>query len=163
MNLNFTLILQIISFLILLGLLTKFLYRPLAKYLEQRASAIKDMLENAQGAEEQARHYAQESQKALDQARQEALKIRDEAKRISDSERRRIVEEARGQAFSLVEEARRQLGREREATVKKVRADIADISVDIARRILGREISKQDHRRLIEESIAEIEDALSRS
>ena len=163
MNLNFTLILQIISFLILLGLLTKFLYKPLSRYLDERAQDIKDMLENTQRSEEQAKTYAEKTEKTLGLAKEEALKIKDEARRLSDSERRRIVDEARGEALSLVEEARRQLGRERESVMKEIRADIADISVDIARRILGREISKQDHNRLIEESIAEIKDALPRS
>lgn len=162
MNLNFTLILQIISFLILLGLLTKFLYKPFMKYLDERARRIKEMTEGARQAEERARRYAEQTHQALNMAREEALRIKEDTRRLSDAERRRVIEEARKEASFLIEEARKGFSREREAVLDKLRSDVAAISVDIARRILNREIKEEDHKRLIEESITEIEDELSR-
>jgi len=162
MNLNFTLILQILSFLILLGLLVKFLYKPLTQYLDERAKKIRGMTEEAQAAQEKARLYAEDTHKALEMAKDEALRIKNEAKRVSDSERRKVVAEAKREAQRLIEEAKTQLGREKEQVVKDLRQDIADISLDIAKKILGREIGKEDHKRIIDDSIKEIEDVFTR-
>lgn len=163
MNLNFTFVLQIISFLLLLLLLTKFLYKPLTKYLDERAQNVRQMLEAAKEAGEKAQKYAQQTHQALDLARADALKMKEEARRLSDEERRRIIEEAKKEARFLIEETKGQFGRERELAFKKIKSEVAAISVDIASKILGREIKAEDHQRLVEASIAEIEDEISRS
>lgn len=161
MNINFTLVLQIASFLILLGLLTKFLYRPLMKYLDDRAAYIKDTTESVRQAEEKAKKYAEETHRALEMARGESVKIKKESRQIADRERRKIVEEAKKEARFLIEKAMKDLGREKEVILEKIKSDIASISVDIARKVLGREISSKDHNRIIEESISELENELS--
>ncbi|MFC1808229.1 F0F1 ATP synthase subunit B [Candidatus Omnitrophota bacterium] len=163
MNLNFTLVLQIISFLTLLGLLSKVLYGPFTKYLDDRAKAITDMTKNAEDAQEKARQYADDTHKALELAKGEALTIRQESKRLSDLERRKILDEAKKEATFLIDNAHSQSEKDRKQIVKELRSEIASISVDIATRVLGREINKKDHERLIEDSITEAEDALSRS
>ncbi|NQT90991.1 MAG: F0F1 ATP synthase subunit B [Candidatus Omnitrophica bacterium] len=163
MNLNFTLILQIASFLLLLGLMTKLLYKPLMNYLDERAKQIKDMTEGARLAEEKSKKYAEETHHALKMAKSEALKIKEDAKRLSDAERRRVIDEAKKQATFLIDEAKKQLGTERDLVLKKIRADIADISIETAKRLLSRDIDKKDHKRLIEESISEIENEISRA
>ena len=163
MNLNFTLILQIISFLILLGLLTKFLYKPLTKYLDERAEAIKNMTESIKSAEEKARLYAAETHKALQMTREESSKVKKESRRLADEDRKKIIEEAKKEARFLIEGATEQLNVEKNVILKKMQKEIADISLDIARKILGREITKEDHKRIIEESISEMENEIPRS
>ena len=157
MNLNFTLVLEIISFLILLGLLTKFLYGPVTKYLDERARDMAAAEKNARAAEEKARFFALESERALSRAREESVKMKKESRQIADGERRRIIEEAKKEARFLMERASAELGREKKEVMKGMRDDIASISVDIARKMLGREINEKDHTRLIKESMAELE------
>jgi F-type H+-transporting ATPase subunit b len=162
MNLNFTLVLQILSFLILLGLMTRFLYKPFVKYLDERAANIKKMLTNARESEERSRAYAEQTHQALEMAKTEALKMKEEAKRLSDMERRKVIEESKKEAHFLIEEAKKQIDKERDMALKEIKSEIADISIDIARKILGREIKPEDHKRIIEESISEIEDEIHR-
>jgi len=119
------------------------------------------MIENAKASEEKARRYAEETHRALEMARQEAVKLRQESKEIADSERRKIIEESKKEARFLLAQAEQELGRERRAMIGEIRGQIATISVDIARKILGREISAKDHERLIEESISEIKNEIS--
>lgn len=163
MNLNFTLVLEIISFLVLLGLLTKFLYKPFMKYLDDRARETNDAIKNAKEAEDKARRYAKETHKALEMARKEAVDIRNEAKKLSDDERQKIIEESKKEGRFLIEEAEKKLGVEKHLLLDKIRGDIASVSVEIAEKMLGREIRKEDHKRLIDESISEIENELSGS
>ena len=157
MNLNFTLVLQIISFLILLGSLGKFLYRPLMKYLEERAQKANDILDSARQAEEKAKEYANQTQQALDAAKHEALKLKDETKRLADKARLDTISRAKEEAHRLVEEAKKQIKKEEQDATKRVKAKIGELSLEIASKILGREIKKDDHNRLIDSSIEEIE------
>jgi len=157
MNINFTLVLQIISFLILLGSLGKFLYRPLMKYLEERAKEANDILDSARQAEEKAKEYADRTQQALDAAKYEALKIKDETRRLADKERLDTISQAREEAHRLIEEAKKQVKKEEQDATKRVKTKIGDLSLEIAAKILGREISEVDHKQLIDNSIEEIE------
>ena len=95
--------------------------------------------------------------------KEEALKIKDEAKRLSDEERRKIIDEAKKESRFLIEEAKKQLGREKEDIFKELKSDIAAISIDIAKKVLGREIKPEDHSRLIEESIVAVENEIRRT
>jgi len=162
MNLNFTFVLQIISFLILLGALAKFLYKPLINYLDERSQNVKNMIESARTAENKAKAYSDETKEALEKARLESARIRREAKALADGERRRVIEEAKKEARFLMEKTMGQLGREKEELLKKIRKDIAEISIGIATRILSKEISKADHEKIINASISELEDEISR-
>jgi len=163
MNVNFTFILQIVSFLILLGLLVKVLYKPLTKYLDERAQNIQRMVCGAQEAESKAKLYAEKTEEALAQAKTDALKIKEQAKKLSDEERRRIIDQAKGEARFLIDEAKEQLGQEKELVLKKIKSEIVSISADIATKIIGREIRPEDHRRLVDASLSEIEDEVFRS
>lgn len=160
MNLNATLIIEVISFLILLFILHKFLYRPLLSLMDKRQKAVRDMIESAHEAEKKAKVYAEQTHKALDMAKNEILKMKEENRKISDAQRRKILEEARKESLALIAEAKERLTQERESVIKEIRSETANISLDIAKRILGREINPDDHKRLIEESIAQIEDVL---
>ena len=163
MNLNFTLVLEIISFLVLLGLLTKFLYKPFMKYLDDRVRETSDAIKSAKEAEDKARRYAKETHNALEMARKEAVDIRNEAKKLGDDERQKIIDESKKEGRFLIEETEKKLGVERHLLLDKIRGDIASVSVEIAEKMLGREIRKEDHKRLIDESISEIENELSGS
>lgn len=157
MNLNFTFILQIASFLILLFLLGKFLYKPFTKFLDDKAEEARHMIDGAKESEEKARLYAEQTHQALDMARQEALKLKEEAKRGADKERRSIVSQAKKEAQRVIEEAKKQIKKEEEGVAKRIKGKVGELSLDVAAKILGREIKKDDHKRLIEDSIKEIE------
>jgi len=156
MNINFTLVLQIISFLILLGSLGKFLYGPLMKYLEERAQKANDILDSARQAEEKAKQYAEETRLALDASKHEALKLKSETKRLADKEKLDTIGQAREEAHRLIEEAKKQIKKEEQDATKRVKVRIGELSLEIASKMLGREIKKKDHERLIDKSIKEI-------
>lgn len=163
MNLNFTLVLQIISFLILLSLLMKFLYKPLIKYLDERARSMDAAIKNTKLAEDKAKIYAEQTHAALNLAKEEALKIKEEARIISEEERSYIIQEARKEAMLLIESAKGRFTEETDEIVKKMRVEVSKISIEIAKKILNRELNEKDQMAIIEESLLEIEDAFNRT
>jgi len=157
MSLNLTLILQIISFLILMGLLAKFLYKPLIKILEQRNSQIAKNIEDAKRSQEEARRYAKETHQALNMAKEEALRIEEQTRKDADSTRRSMLNEAKKEYISIIDKAKNQIEKETDSARLKLKQDIADVSLKIAKKILEKEITKKDHERLIDESIKEMQ------
>jgi len=156
MNLNFTLILQIASFIILMGFLTRFLYKPIIKILDERKDSVAKMLRDAQASQETAKKYAEQTRHDLDMVNNKALQIKEEARRVSDAERLKIIKEAKEQALALIEEAKAQGRKELEAVKSELKRQIADISMEAAKRILARELTQKDHKRLIDECIKEL-------
>jgi len=157
MNLNLTLILQIISFLILMGLLTKFLYRPLIRILEQRSSQTAKDIEDARRSREEAKRYAEETHNALNMAKEEAIRIKEQARKDTDSAIRNILDEARKESMSIIDEAKKQLQKEADNARLSLKKEISLFSIEIAKKILKREITERDHEKLIEGSIKDLD------
>jgi len=156
MNLNFTIVLQILSFLVLLGLLTKFLYGPLCKYLDERADNIRKLTEGAERDRKEAESHFETSRKELRGAKEEAVRLIESAIHEADKEKIKTIDGAKKEAFAIMERAELGIKKEIEKAKDDVKKDIASLSVEIAKKILGREINEKDHEKLIRESLKSI-------
>lgn len=140
-----------------MGLLAKFMYKPLLRSLEERSAKIAQDIENAKRSEEEARRYAEQTQKALNASKQEAIKMKDQALREADTARRHMLADAKKEYISMIDDAKKDIGKEASEAKAKLKDDIASLSTEIAKKILEKEISEKDHDKLIDESIKEIE------
>ncbi len=156
MSINFTLILQIISFLILLTLLTKFLYKPFVKYLDKRTGDLKNLIEGTEADRKTAEENLQFSKNELHKAKEQSLQLKETAAREADKEKIKTLDEAKKEAIEILSKAERDIKKEIEKAKTDATKDIASLSVTLAKKILEREISEKDHKRLIEESLKEI-------
>jgi F-type H+-transporting ATPase subunit b len=128
-------------------------WKPLLKVLNDRARMIRDSLESARREREEARRLLAEYQARLDQAREEAAAIVEEGRRDGEAVRRRIHEEARQQAAEMIERARREIRLATDAAIKELYDQTAELAVNLAGGIIRKELSPEDHRRLIAESL----------
>jgi F-type H+-transporting ATPase subunit b len=147
----------IVTFLVLLGLLARFAWRPLLDALEQRELAIKKSLDDARQAKEELQRVQVESQRILSEARAEAGEIvsrtRADAARFADE----MKQKARTDAEALVKHAERQIEMQTARAVETIRHEAVDLSVAIASKILRRDISKEDNERLIQDTLKEMQ------
>jgi ATP synthase F0 subunit b len=132
-----TLLLQIVNFLILVWLLWRFLYKPvqavIAKRREMAGAALADA-EAKQSAAEAESERLKEAQAKLDAERQSLIEA---ARQDAEAKRQAILEEAQKQAKSLLAEARAKATKDREADVASLKQELAQTAVEIARRILS--------------------------
>ena len=156
MNLNFTLILQIISFLVLLGLLTKFLYKPFVKYLDERTSSMQNLIEGAEKDRKEAEKLLTESKEELKRTKEEVLFLKETAIHESDKEKLKTVENAKKEAISILNKAELEIKKEIIKAKEEAKKDIAELSLEIAEKILGREINKKDHDKIVKQSLKDI-------
>ena len=105
-------------------------------------------------------HKLLEEQKALlKEARTEAQTIVEGAKKQSELQKEEILEAARTEATRLKESAVRDIETEKEKAIAAVRQEVVSLSVLAASKVLGKEISENDNRALIEETIAKAGEA----
>ena len=147
----------LVIFFLVLFVLSKFAWGPLIDSLKAREDFIRESLETAKEDRDQAEARLKQYDDKLTEARAEATAIVEEGRRDAEVLRQRIEEEARAEAEKMLARAKREIGIARETAVKELYTLSGRLATDIAARIVGRELKPEDHERLIEESIGELE------
>ncbi len=147
----------ILTFLVLLGLLAKFAWRPLLAALDARQESIRKSLDDARAAKQELERLNVDSQKILAQARTEADGILSATRSDANRFRDELKQKAQAEAAGIVKNAERQIQQETARALQQIRAEAVDISIAIASKLLQRNVSRADNERLIEETFKEIE------
>jgi F-type H+-transporting ATPase subunit b len=159
MEINATLIGQMLVFGILYWFSWKFIWPPLMKAVEDRQKKISEGLAAAERGQKELQNSHGEAAGIVNEAREKALKIVDQANRRSNE----IVDEARTIAISegqrLVGDARQEVQLDQARARDALRKDVAQLAVAGASRLLEREIDPKAHADLIEQLAREIEGA----
>lgn len=149
----------IITFLVLLGLLTKFAWRPLLNALAARQETIKRALEDAQQAKHELEELNKQSAQILRTAHAEAESILSKSRDEADKFREEMKQKARDDSEAIIKEARRQIETETGKALRQVRAEVAELSVTIASKLIQRNFTAEDNKELIEETLRQIENS----
>ena len=147
----------ILTFLVLVGLLAKFAWGPLLEALERRRAAIARSLEDAQKARQELERLQRESAEMLRQARVEAESIVSRSRSDAEALREELKQKSRAEAAAIVKNAEKQIQMETARAVQQIRNETVDLSVAIASKILKRQVSKEDHEGLIEDTLKQVE------
>jgi F-type H+-transporting ATPase subunit b len=158
-EINWTLGVQLISFLLLLAVLYKLMYRPLVGALEGRTAAIQQQLAEAQAAREEAQHALGAMEERIRAAQAEAQALRERALREASELRERLSAEARQEAARLIEGAQAQVSQEVRRARAELRAEVGALATQIAERLIRKSLTDEDHQRLLREALARIEPA----
>jgi F-type H+-transporting ATPase subunit b len=147
----------IVTFLILVGLLAKFAWRPLLEALETRQASIRKSLDDARAAKQELERLHVESAKILAEARAEAEAIISRTRSDADRFREELKQKARSEAATIVSNAERQIEMETSRALQQIRHEAVDISIAIASKLLQKNVSKEDNERLIEDTFRQLE------
>ena len=147
----------ILTFLVLLTLLAKFAWGPLLKALESRQDTIRKSLDDAQKAKEELERIQQESAQIVRQARVEADAIITQSRTDAAQLRAEMRAKAKEDADGIIKNAERQIQLETTRAIQQIRHEAIDLSVEIASKIIQRNLSKEDNEKLIEEALRQVE------
>ncbi|MBI2871760.1 MAG: F0F1 ATP synthase subunit B [Chloroflexi bacterium] len=153
-----SLIIYLVNFLILLVVLYLFGYKPLLRMMDQRATRIRESLEEAERVRRESEERQAEMQRRLEEARQEGQQFLQQAREMAERYRQEESERARKEAQAMVERARSEIQREREQAVEELRQEFAALAVAAAERVIQRSLNAQDHRDIIEDVLKESEE-----
>jgi F-type H+-transporting ATPase subunit b len=149
-NIFFTLLI----FAIVVYVLGKYAWKPVLNILQQREQTIRESLEDAKREREEAERVLEKYTRQIEQARSEASKIVDAGRRNAEEVARRVQDQAREEAGQMVARAKREIQLATDAAVKQLYDLTAELAVDVAGRIIRKKLNPQDHKALVEESLA---------
>ena len=147
----------IVTFLVLLALLAKFAWKPLLQALESREETIRKSLDDAQQARQELERLNQESAQMIAKARQEADAIVARSRTGAERLKEDMRQEARAESATIVKNAERQIQLETARAIERIRHEAVDLSIAIASKVIGRNLSKDDNERLIEDALKQVE------
>jgi F-type H+-transporting ATPase subunit b len=147
---------SIIVFVILAVLLWKFALKPINNIISRREKEIREKLDDADRKNRQARRYLEEQKEAIEDSRAESQKIIDENRNEAKKIKEEIEKKAHDRARVMIEEAMEDIGREKKRAIVQVKDEIVGIALDASRKVVSASLSKEDHKRIIEESIKEL-------
>ncbi len=144
---NGTLIAQLIAFLIVLGVLWRYVVPPVSKAMSDRQAMIKAQLDEGRQASERLQQAEADYRKAMDEARTTAATIRDQARADAAGIREEMLQQAIQERDRILESGREQLVHERDALARELRASVGELAVQLASRILQESLADEARQR----------------
>lgn len=144
-----------VAFLVMFVLLWKFAFPPITNMLEKRAESIRESLEKAEDTKVEAERLLEEYKQQMAEARAEASTLVEQGRKVAESMKAEVVAKANEEATGLLAKARETIEAEKRAAVADLQAQVAELSVEVAGKLIGKTLSADDHAALIERYLAE--------
>lgn len=142
-----------IAFALVYVLVAKLAFPKINELLEERAASIEGKMHEADERLEEAEQTRTRYERQLSEARDEATRIVDDARQEAEEQRRQIIARAEGEAEQVLERARAEIATERDRAIQQLRAELARLSVQLAEKIIQRELDDRAHEDLVDRYI----------
>ena len=143
----------LITFLVLLFILRKFAWNPILGAVSERENGIKEALASADKARQEMENLQADNQKILKEARAEREAMLKEARELKNKMIDDAKVEAKEEANKLVAQAQAAIETEKKAAIADLKAQVADLSISIAEKVLGEELSNKGKQEKLVESM----------
>lgn len=147
---------QVVNFTIMVFVLTKFLYKPILKTLEERKRKIEEGLKFTEEVKEEIEKTEKNRQEIMDKAKTEARQKIEETKNSAKRLESEIITKAHKEAEEILIKGRKELEQEKIEMEKAVSKHTVDIAAHMVEKLLNKMLSKEDHEALIEKKLREI-------
>ena len=137
--------------------LKHYAFGPIKKLIDERRDRIRRSLEEADKARDEARRLLEEHRALIGQARGQAEQILAEARRVAESQRKRVKDETEADRQRRLEETKRQIEAETQRALQQIRAEVAELTLVATAKVTGKVLDESDHRRLIEDAIKDLD------
>lgn len=139
-----------LNLLIIFVLLRTFLYKPVSKFMAEREAKFAREREQIDASRDEANALKAQYETSMKNARLDAEHIAEERRKAAEREADDLRKKAKQDAQEILADALQQAAAEREGMMRELKEQTAELAVDIAGKILEREVSKADHQRIIE-------------
>jgi len=147
---------QVINFLLMVILLTKLLYKPVLKALDERKKKIEESLKLAEEIKLEADKNEKKRQEIINKSKQEAKQIIEEAKKTAKQVEAEIIMKAHNEAEMIIEKGKKDIEGEREQMEKQLRNKTIEIASEMAEKVIGMVLSDRDHHKIINNKLKDL-------
>ncbi|MDQ0352712.1 F-type H+-transporting ATPase subunit b [Alkalibacillus filiformis] len=149
-------IVQLVMFVILLALITKFAWRPLMNVMQEREQHVANEIDTAEKNRQESERLMKEAQDELKGTRTNAQKIIDDARQTAKSEEAEMIKAAKSEAERIKESARLEIEQEKERAVQALQEQVGTLSVQIASKVIEKELTVDEQEKLINEYLEKV-------
>lgn len=146
----------VVTFVILMFVLKKVAWKPILTALDQRENSIRESLEKAEKAKEEAEKILLENQEKLAKADEESKKLVHKSREYAEGLKEQMLKESKVQAQKIVNDATLEIERQREAAFEELKSQVAEIAVQAAEKILKENLNKETQKKIADIYINEI-------
>jgi F-type H+-transporting ATPase subunit b len=147
----------LIVFGLSLWLLNKFAFPRIAEALDRRQRAIEESIDAAEQTRKEADEILAEYRERLAEARGQADEIVARARKTGEAAENEIVASARSKREEMMEQTRRDIEAETRRAIQEIRSEVADLTVMATEKVTRKSLTDEDHKRLVEEALAELD------
>ena len=147
------------SFLLLIFLVKKFAWGNITSILDARAEKITNDIDEAEAARQKAEELASKREEELAGSRKEAASIVENAKETAEKNKSQILSEATQEAVRLKEKAQQEIAHNKEEALSSIKGDVADLTVNLASKLLSQQLDAEGQRQLIDRYLDELGEA----
>lgn len=145
---------QLVSFLIVLIVLGKFVLPSIQKTLQQRQDLIRQGVENAERAKNDLKEASAQAEAILIQARRDAQETIERARKSAEQVARQIEEEARARSEQIKQQQVAAIRQEAARARQELSRDVINLAIDAAGKVISRSVDSKDNRRLVQEFVS---------
>jgi F-type H+-transporting ATPase subunit b len=155
-DINGTVIVELITFLVMMVVLARWVYPEVVKLAEARQRTIAELLTEAEKSRAEAEASLKEAEAKLNEARKTAQSVIEAATKSGEQLRQELKQKAEEEAKRLTSSARKEIEAERERAIQSVRNEVAGLVVAATEKVIGETLDEGKHKQLIERAIAEV-------
>ena len=143
----------LVCFAIAFFVLRKYAFGPIQRTIDERRERIRQAVDEADNARNEARELLEQNRAILAQARSEAGEILAEARKVGDAQIERAKQEAETERLRRLEDTRKQIEAETTRAIGEIRSEVADLTLEATARVVGKVLDTADQKRLVEEAV----------
>ncbi len=146
----------VVIFLALLAVLARFAFPPILGYAAAREKRIQDAIDEAQRLRDEGEKLLQLQRQELGAAKEQAQQILLEARQAADRVREELLNQTRTEQQHLLERARQDIATDRERSLQELRRDAVDLAIAAAGKLIERRLGSDEDRRLVTEYLGRV-------
>ena len=154
-----TLIAQLLNLFLQVYLIKRFLFKPINNILQKRKEMADAEIKDAEQAKTEALAMKESYEKDMAEAKEKAGEILTTAEKTAGARSEEIIREASRQAAAIKEKAEKDIEAEKKKAARELKDDIGGMAVDLAGKVIERELNEQDHEKLIDDFIRNVGEA----
>lgn len=159
-EINATMIAQVLNFLILAVILRAVAYKPVAKLLQQRSDSIKNSIDKAEADKKAAEETLAEYKNKLADAHKQAQAIVDKAEMTARQERETLVAETKKEIDRMKQTAQEEIQNERNRAFEEMKSEIVSLSLAAAEKIVAKNLTSKENDKLVNDFISSLDKSM---
>jgi F-type H+-transporting ATPase subunit b len=145
-----------ITFVALIFILKKIAWKPILEALDQREGAIRESLEKADRAKEEAQKILELNQANLNKAEEESRKIIEQSRSFAEKLKEQMLNDTKQQSKKILEDAASEIERKKDEAFNDLKNQVAEIAINAAEKILKENLNEETQKRIVDKYLGEI-------